>query len=113
VTARDAEKNAVYSIVFGAPARPWGPREARAWLETLAAGEPCSVEPLDHQGRQGFALVASSAGRMHRARLFLDGPRVLCASVVSVVEDGDASRFFRSLDFSTRTLVAPALALRR
>ncbi len=119
-TCRDAEKRAVYTVVFGSPARPWTAKDARAFLEGVAATEPAArIERACHEGRSGFELTASSSERSVRHRVFLDGPRVVILSVVAAVEGDDTARFFTSLEFTHRgaerqgVVVAGAVASRR
>ncbi|MEZ0227777.1 MAG: hypothetical protein ACAI25_04075 [Planctomycetota bacterium] len=111
---RDVEKRALHAVVFGQPERPWTVKDARAYLERIAAVETgARIERTSHQGRPGFELVSSSAERTLRYRVFLDGGRVVIVSALSTAEDADTARFFSSLEFATRTVVAGAVASRR
>lgn len=111
---RDAEKRAVYTVVFGTPKSAWTLRDARAFLEGAGESSPTAwIDESEHQGRRGFELVAVTKEHTKRTRVFLDGPRVIVASVMAAAEGADTKRFFASLDFPLKMAVPGSLALGR
>lgn len=101
-TCRDPERHALYTVIFGAPAKTWTLGDARAYLARGAAADgDAKLAAVATEGRHGFELIAHEREGELRCVVLLDGARVVIVSRLAA-DDRDDARFFGSLAFTAR-----------